>query len=205
MQVSLLTQTLASQKYGRTLVSRAWYFSKSPDTVCNLHNHIVGLLFVLSDLSFQVALIRGGAGPGPCVALRADMDALAVTETADIPYKSQNDGKMHACGHDGHMAGQLAAAQVLFNQRGSLRGTVKLIFQPAEEGLGGAPAMMKDGVLEEGPQGPRVDSIYGIHLWSFEKLGNICCRDGPVMAASDKFAISVKGKGGHGAAPQGTV
>jgi amidohydrolase len=133
------------------------------------------------------------------------MDALALTETADIPYKSQNDGKMHACGHDGHMAGQLAAAQVLFNQRGLLRGTVKLIFQPAEEGLGGAPAMMKDGVLEEGPQGPRVDSIYGIHLWSFEKLGNVCCRDGPVMAASDKFAISVKGKGGHGAAPQGTV
>lgn len=151
-----------------------------------------------------IALIRG-AHPGPCIALRADMDALPVTETATIDYKSQNEGVMHACGHDGHMAGLLCAAKVLFNQRDALHGVVKLVFQPAEEGYGGAREMIKDGCLEDGPLGPRVDAIYGLHLWSFDRLGNIGCREGPVMAASDKFEIHVKGKGGHGAAPQGTV
>ena len=110
-------------------------------------------------------MIRGDK-PGPCIGLRADMDGLAIQETADIPYRSQNDGVMHACGHDGHIAGLLGASKVLFAQRAKLSGTVKLIFQPAEEGYGGAPAMMKDGVLKEGALGPKVDSIYGIHLWS---------------------------------------
>lgn len=112
-----------------------------------------------------VALIRGGQ-PGPCTALRADMDALPITETADIPYKSRNEGVMHACGHDGHMAGLLAAAKILFAQRSQITGVVKLIFQPAEEGYAGAPEMIKDGCLEEGFQGPRVDFVYGLHLWS---------------------------------------
>eukprot|EP00047_Mylnosiga_fluctuans_P019761 m.85794 g.85794 ORF g.85794 m.85794 type:complete len:398 (+) comp8254_c0_seq1:87-1280(+) len=151
-----------------------------------------------------VALIRGGA-PGPCVALRADMDALPIQETADIPYRSQNANAMHACGHDGHMAGLLAAAKILHEQRAQIAGIVKLVFQPAEEGLGGAPAMIADGVLEEGPCGPRVDAIYGLHLWSYDALGDILCSAGPVMAASDRFDIDVYGKGGHGAAPQGTV
>ena len=114
-----------------------------------------------------MALIRGGH-PGPCIALRADMDALPITETSDIPFKSQNEGVMHACGHDGHMAGLLAAAKILFQQRDTLHGIVKLIFQPAEEGYAGAPEMIKDGCLEDGPQGPRVDAIYGLHLWSCE-------------------------------------
>lgn len=151
-----------------------------------------------------VALIRGGA-PGPCVGLRADMDGLPLTETADIPYKSQNEGVMHACGHDGHIAGLLAAAKVLFASRDKLAGTVKLIFQPAEEGLGGAREMIKDGVLEDGKFGPKLDVVYGLHLWSYQPTGAVCCQHGPVMAASDRFEIHVKGKGGHGAAPQGTV
>jgi amidohydrolase len=116
-----------------------------------------------------VALIRGSA-PGPCIALRADMDALPLQETADIEYRSQNQGVMHACGHDGHIAGLLAAAKILHAERDKIRGVVKLVFQPAEEGYGGAREMIKEGVLEEGPYGPAVDSIYGIHLWSCKWL-----------------------------------
>lgn len=150
-----------------------------------------------------VAMIRG-AQQGPCIALRADMDALPVTETASVDYKSQNEGVMHACGHDGHMAGLLAAAKILFAQRSEIKGCVKLIFQPAEEGYAGAKEMINDGCLG-GEMGPEVDSIYGIHLWSFGPLGDVGCTDGPIMAASDTFNIEVRGKGGHGAAPHGTV
>jgi amidohydrolase len=149
-----------------------------------------------------VGLIRGEAGPGPCVALRADCDGLPVTETAGIAYKSQNVGVMHACGHDGHMSELLAVAKILFAQKSRLKGVIKLVFQPAEEGYGGAPAMIKDGVLEDGPFGPRVDIIYGIHIWSENPVGVVQASNGPVMAASDRFDITVNGKGGHGAAPQ---
>ncbi len=130
-----------------------------------------------------MALIRGEQ-PGPCVGLRADMDALAIQETADVPYRSVHDACMHACGHDGktslvcrsrvifstrlvlfatgHVSALLTAAKILNKERASLKGVVKLIFQPAEEGFHGALAMIKDGCLEDGPLGPRVDSIYGI-------------------------------------------
>ncbi len=150
-----------------------------------------------------VAVIRG-KNSGKCIALRADMDALPINETAAIDYKSKNPGVMHACGHDGHMAGLLGAAKIINSQKDKMSGIVKLIFQPAEEGYGGAREMIKDGCLED-KLGPYVDQIYGIHLWSYDNLGCIGCKDGPIMAASDKFEINVYGKGGHGAAPQGTV
>lgn len=148
-----------------------------------------------------VGMIHGKAGDGPCVMLRADMDALPILESADIDYKSQNEGCMHACGHDGHVSALLGAAKVLYNQRDRMKGSVKLCFQPAEEGKNGAGAMITDGVLEMGKCGNKVDFVYGIHLWSYAKLGTIECSHGPVMAASDKFVIEVNGKGGHGALP----
>ncbi len=127
-------------------------------------------------LTGVVGIIRGGK-PGPCIALRADIDALSIIETAEIEYKSQNEGAMHACGHDGHITGLLAAARLLWKERDSLAGTVKLLFQPAEEGFkpgedgyGGAREMIKAGVLEEGPLGPKVDEVYGIHLISCKFL-----------------------------------
>ncbi len=138
-----------------------------------------------------VAIIRG-KNSGKCIALRADMDALPINETAEIDYKSKNPGVMHACGHDGHMAGLLGAAKILNNQKDLMNGVVKLIFQPAEEGYGGAREMIKDGCLED-KLGPYVDQIYGIHLWSYDNLGCIGCKDGPIMAASDKFEINVYG------------
>jgi len=154
-----------------------------------------------------VAMIYGGAGDGPCVMLRADMDALSIQETSTVEYASKNANCMHACGHDGHMSALLCAARVLFAEKNRLRGSIKLCFQPAEEGRNGATAMINDGLLTGGGKcgGPSVDSVYGIHLWSFERLGAVQCSDGPVMAASDKFVIEVGGKGGHGAVPHQAV
>jgi amidohydrolase len=136
---------------------------------------------------------------GKTIALRADMDALPIQETGDVEYASQNDGIMHACGHDGHMAILLGVAKVLSEKSDTINGTIKFIFQPAEEGYGGAKYMIKDGVLNG------VDEIYGAHLWNYQKYGTIGVKPGPVMAAADLFTITIKGKGGHGATPHGTV
>ncbi len=146
-----------------------------------------------------VAVLRNGNGP--CIALRADMDALPIQETGDRPYKSVNDGVMHACGHDGHMAILLGALLALENRRDLWRGTLKFIFQPAEEGSAGARQMVEEGVLKE----PKVKAIFGLHLWNYQDFGTIGVTAGPVTAAADRFTITVKGTGGHGAMPQGTV
>jgi amidohydrolase len=120
---------------------------------------------------------------------------------------------MHACGHDGHCSALLAAARIFIENQASIKGTIKLVFQPAEEGFGGAREMIADGVLSgvasngtlRPDLGPVVDEIYGIHLWTYSPLGSVCIKHGPLMAASDKFEIDVCGHGGHGAHPQGTV
>ena len=140
-----------------------------------------------------------GSQNGKTIALRADMDALPIQETSDVPYKSVNKGVMHACGHDGHIAMLLGAASVLNQIRDKLNGTVKLIFQPAEEGPAGAMHMINEGVLEG------IDEIYGIHLWNYQKVGEIGVKDGPILAAADMFEITITGRGGHGATPHGTV
>ncbi len=143
--------------------------------------------------------ILKGSKKGKTIALRADMDALPIQETSDLEYKSINDGVMHACGHDGHTAILLGAAKILSKMKNLISGNVKFIFQPAEEGLGGARFMIKDGALDN------VDEIYGLHLWNYQSFGTVGIQSGPIMAAADKFKIVIQGKGGHGATPQGTI
>ncbi|HEY7686036.1 MAG TPA: amidohydrolase [Gemmatimonadales bacterium] len=132
---------------------------------------------------------------GRCVLLRADMDALPVEEANDVPYRSKHPGKMHACGHDGHVAIGLEVARRLAAV--VLPGTVKLAFQPAEELSGGAGAMIEAGVLEQ----PAVEAAFGIHLWNEMPVGTIGVMPGPMMASVDEFEITITGKGGHAAVP----
>lgn len=150
-----------------------------------------------------VGILRGGR-PGPVVALRADMDGLPVTELVDVPFRSrvrtqwqgQEVGVMHACGHDNHVAILMGTAEVLAGMREQLPGTIKFVFQPAEEGLGGARAMIEDGVN----QNPRPDAWFGLHVWP-TRVGNIGVRAGPEMAAAGNFKIIVKGVQTHGSQP----
>ena len=154
-----------------------------------------------------VGILRGGK-PGPVVALRADMDGLPVAEQVDLPFKSkvratyngQNVGVMHACGHDNHVAILMGAAEVLSGMKATLPGTVKFFFQPAEEGApnggGGAETMIKAGVL----QNPKVDAVFGLHVFP-GAVGSIGYRVGPLLAAANSFALTVRGRQTHGAAP----
>ncbi len=161
-----------------------------------------------------VALLKGGK-PGPVVALRADMDGLPITERNSLPFLSkeratlagQETGVMHACGHDGHMAILLTVAEVLTRYKNDLRGSVKFIFQPAEEGVpaaeapAGAELMVKEGVLAN----PKVDVIFGLHIQSLMPSGQLSYRPGSLMAAVDGLAIKIMGLGAHGATPWDSV
>ncbi len=146
-----------------------------------------------------VALLEGRS-PGPVVLLRFDMDALPVQEETGATYSSQHPGVMHACGHDGHVAIGLTVARILQAHRAELAGSVKFVFQPAEEGLGGAERMISDGVLRN----PEPDFCLAAHLWNEKPLGWLGVTAGPVMAAADFFNIIISGKGGHGGMPETT-
>jgi len=156
-----------------------------------------------------VGILKGGK-PGPCIALRADMDGLPIVENKNLPdastvrttYNGQDVGVMHACGHDTHVAMLMSVAEVLAGVRNDLKGTVKFIFQPAEEGPpegeeGGAALMVKEGVMEN----PKVDVVFGLHIESAIETGHIEYKPGAFMASSDWFHVNVKGKGSHGSQP----
>ena len=143
-----------------------------------------------------VALLEGPR-PGPTLLVRFDMDALPIQEENRLDYASQNQGVMHACGHGGHTTMGLTLAKIFAQYQENMAGTIKFMFQPAEEGLGGAFAMIADGVLDN----PRPDAALAMHLWTPEEYGKVRVVEGPCMASSSVFTITVQGRGGHGAAP----
>ena len=147
-----------------------------------------------------VAILKGGK-PGPVLLLRFDMDALPILEETGAAYASQNEGVMHACGHDAHTAIGLTVAKILAEKRDSLAGTVKFVFQPAEEGQGGAELMVAEGVLEN----PSPDYAFGVHVWNDLEVGKFGITPGPAMAGAEVFKVVITGKGGHGAAPHKSV
>ena len=145
-----------------------------------------------------LGILRGEKeGSDVVTALRADMDALPIVEQTGLSYASRNKGVMHACGHDGHTAGLLGVAKLLNSMKDRFSGTVKLVFQPAEEVLGGAESMVESGVLEN----PKVDTVIALHGWPSLEVGKIGIFYGPYMASADKFTVKITGSGGHGAYP----
>ena len=162
----------------------------------------LGLPILPSTLETDVTAVLKGGKPGPVVLLRADIDALPITETTGVPYASKHPGFAHSCGHDGHMAILLGTAAVLSQMRDQIAGTVKFLFQPAEESEAGAKSMVKAGYLEKEP---KASEAYALHGWPCVPAGAVECCTGPIMAAINDFEITLTGAGGHGAVPERAV
>ncbi len=171
------------------------------ETAAKIENYLQNLGYTTKRLAETgVVTVLDSGHPGPCLMLRADMDALPITEENDVSYKSKNDGVMHACGHDSHMAMLLAAAKVLKENQERLTGKIKFVFQPDEE-VAGAVKMVSQGVLEN----PKVDAVMGLHIWSLIPSGRVSISSGVVMGGMDVFKMKVKGRGGHTGYPHEAV
>jgi amidohydrolase len=191
------------------LVARRRDFHQHPETAFKEFRTAGIVANVLTEMGLEVSTGVGqtgvvavleGAQDGPTVLIRCDMDALPVTEQTGLAFASQSPGKMHACGHDGHMAIGLGVARLLSNQRHALAGRVKFIFQPAEEIARGAQAMIDDGALAA----PVPETSFGLHLWNELPVGTVSVTEGAMMAGADTFTITVSGSGGHAALPDQT-
>lgn len=169
--------------------------------ILTLINKLPGLKVRTQVAKTGIVATLDGEKTGPCIALRADMDALPIKEESNAPYASKNPGRAHSCGHDGHVACLVGAAMVLTRLRDKLAGPVKFIFQPAEEGGGGGGIMCEEGALEN----PKVDAIFALHGWPHLPLGTVGVRCGPAMASTDSLDIVIHGRGTHAAAPHNGV
>lgn len=194
------------KKYEDEVIALRRDFHKHPEVGFDLDRTSKKVADKLKKLGFEVKTEIGKSGvvgiikgndTGPTIALRADMDALPMEEETDLPFASVEKEKMHACGHDGHTAILLGVAMVLAELKDELRGNVKLIFQPAEEGPGGAEPMIQDEVLKA----PEVDAIFGLHIWLEKDAGKVGVKKGPLFASIDEVDIKIKGNSAHGASP----
>ena len=197
-----------AKNYNEYQVTMRRYFHENPEISTKEYNTSkvvkdeltkMGVEWVPCGLETGVLATVKGAKPGKTILLRGDMDALSVTEESGVEYASKNEGVMHACGHDCHISMMLTAAKILNDHKDELCGTVKLAFQPAEEVALGAKSMVENGAMDG------VDGCFAIHVWSDVESGHISCDAGPRMAAAYQYAINIKGKGGHGAAPHQCV
>ncbi|RKD32449.1 M20 metallopeptidase family protein [Thermohalobacter berrensis] len=197
-------------KYNKEFINLRRYFHQYPEIGYKEHKTSKKIAELLYKWGLEVkkgvadtgvvGLLKGKKS-GKTIAVRADIDALPIEEKTNLEFASKNKGVMHACGHDGHITIGLWTAKVLSELKDKIEGNIKFIFQPAEEGPGGAERMIKEGVLEK----PKVDAIIGLHIWPEIKSGYVGISKGPIMAAADRFDIKVIGSGGHGAVPHMSV
>lgn len=194
------------RKYENEVIEIRRDLHKHPEVGFDLERTSKKVANKLKELGFEVKTEIGKSGvvglikgddSGSTIALRADMDALPMEEETDLSFASVEEGKMHACGHDGHTAILLGVAMVLAEIKDELKGNVKLIFQPAEEGPGGAEPMIEDGVMNN----PEVDAIFGLHIWLEIDAGKVGVKNGPLFASIDEVDIKIKGDSAHGASP----
>ena len=200
------------EKYWSTVQQHRYWLHEHPELSHEEKNSAAYIANVLRSIGLEPRENVGGYGvtaviegkePGKCVGLRADFDALPITECTGLLYSSKTPGVAHSCGHDAHAAMLLGAAYVLNDLRDQFSGSVKLVFQPSEEdaAASGAKAMIADGVLEN----PKVDAMFGQHVWPKYPVGKVAIRNGAMMASSDRFFITVRGKNSHGSAPENGI
>jgi hippurate hydrolase len=195
-------QAEIEENFGEKIVALRRDIHREPELGFDTQRTAEKVLAALDGLPLDIetgvaenGIVASLGGDGPTVALRADMDALPIQEETGLPFASEIEGRMHACGHDGHTSMLVGAAHALSGMRDRLGGTVKFVFQPAEEGGGGGKVMVDEGVVED------VSSIFALHLWPGLPFGKVATKAGPIMAAADAFEMEITGTGGHGAMP----